>query len=112
MKVTCNSIGEFIENLCLEESIYRKTVYVSLKEQPLDLEREPVRFDVIIQATTIVETEDGGQYIIEAGESCGTDYRDATNELKGTKKRKQLFEKLCEVCEEQGLSIRPGIVSE
>jgi hypothetical protein len=47
---------------------------------------------------------------LEAGQECGTDYRDASQEYIGTGNANALRDKVQKLCEERGLKVKPGII--
>ena len=110
MRVTCKTVGEFIGNLKLENDVYRKIVYVTIEEEPLD--QDGIKFAVVIQATTIVRTEDGGEYLLVVTENCGKDLRDVSQDYGGSELAFDLQDKIKTACEELGLEVRTGVVSE
>ena len=110
MRVTCKTVGEFISNLKLESDIYRKIVYVTIDETSVD--QDNIKYSVVIQATTVVRTEDGGEYLLMVIENCGTDYRDASQDYGGSELAFDLQDKIKTSCEELGLEVRTGLVSE
>ena len=114
MRVTCNTLNDFITNLRMEPptSVLQQTVHVSVTERPLDIsdKHKAVKFSIMLQASAVITLEDGGQYLLEYGEDCGMDYRDSSNELLGTERTNGLRKKLVEFCDDYGLKIRPGIV--
>ena len=120
MRVICNSLDDFIENLEKEpsENIFRKTVYISRTVNPVDGNKlEAAKFSVNFQASAIVNLfEDDlaetqyGQYLLEFGEDCGFDYHDADPETKGSKHCEDLKKRLECCCFSRGLRIRPGIL--
>lgn len=115
MRVVCNSVDDFITNLKAQigTAIFEQTVWASVTRNPLGKEnqREAVRFSVVYQASVVVNTNDGGQYLLEVGEDCGIDYEDATQDRSGTKRAQELIEKVQGCCDKRGLKVRPGIVS-
>ena len=108
MRVTCKSVGEFIGNLKAEKDIYRNIVYITIDEEPVN----EVKFAVIIQATAIIRTEDGGEYLLVVSENCGVDYRDKSQDYAGSEVAFNLKDKLAMECGELGLEVRTGLVSE
>jgi hypothetical protein len=113
MRVVCNSLDEFLGNLMLEPSaaVLQQTVHASVTERPLDGDKKSaVKFQVVFHASAVIDLPDGGQYLLDFGEDCGTDYRDSSKELLGTGQATKLREKLAEFCGGYGLHIRPGII--
>lgn len=114
MRVQCSTVDDFITNLRAElpSAIVSKVVYVSQVERSLDSgdPRQATRFTVYVQASCVVDLEDGGQYLLEMAVNCGLDYRDATNEREGTSEAARVRQKLTECCDDLGLRIRPGVL--
>ncbi len=115
MRVTCRATHEFVENLIAAmqsgESVLRKTVHVDTTRQPLGgSKRESMAFDVVFQASAVLELPDGGEYILEAGEDCGRDLLDGEEELNGTERAAELRGLVRGCCEANGLSVRPGLI--
>lgn len=112
MRVECHTIADFLTNLKKDQAgIYRKIVYFSKTERPLDgSSRGAVRFGINLQASAVIDDGDGGQYHLEYGEDCGIDYRDASNDAAGSTRAAGIFTSLEKFCKVAGLDIRPGIV--
>jgi len=109
MRVVCDCIKDFIENLESEknEDVVQKTVRVNTTFN----ERGDVTVGVVIQASTIVNIGDEGQYLLEVGEDCGIDYNDATQEKKGSERALFLKKMIVNYCEGRGLIVKPGMIS-
>ena len=111
MRVTCKTVSEFIDNLKSEKgNIYRNIIYVMIEEEPLD--QNNIKFSITIQVTAVVRTEDGGEYLLVVAENCGKDLRDVSQDYGGNELAFDLQDKIKTACEELGLEVRTGIVSE
>ena len=113
MRVIVQNVAEFIGNLESEspDRVYGKTVYVSVTRTPLDgNKRDAAKWSVVFQASAVVDLPDGGQYILEVGEDCGTDYTDSTDEPAGTEQANELKERVRQYSRANGLTVRPGVV--
>jgi hypothetical protein len=114
MRIECQTCDEFMANLkdVPAADILLQTVYVSMTERPLDTsdKRQAVSFSITVHASAVVNLADGGQYMVDYGEDCGLDYRDASKELVGTQTAGRIREKLVSFCDDHGLRVRPGIV--
>lgn len=108
MRVTCNTIEELLENLELEQSVYQKTIRLSISRRPQN--KEHTSFRVILQASTVVECPDESEYILEAGVDCGVDYEDSESEQIGTEKSEELKQKLLNFVQNKGWVVRPGVI--
>jgi len=113
MRVNFNSVDDFILDLSREdrERVYQQAVRVQVSKNPIDgNKRDAVKFQVVFQASAVVATADGGEYIMEVGEDCGIDYRDASNELIGSERADDLRRMVSEFCDHHGLTLRPGMI--
>ena len=110
MQVECHSIVDFLANL-QDEKIHRKTVFVNRTEASLTDKsvRESSSVEVIIQASAIIQFEDGDSLIM-CGESCGIDRTTGDGGLEGTRRYKELLECLGVFCVDNGLVVKPGIL--
>lgn len=108
MRVVCQSVEEFTDNLRIEGKghVYRDTVYLSRFVRKIDEGRSTIN----IQVSAVVDVDASSQYLLQAGEDCGTDYLAADEELKGTIEFERIKAKLVECCNELCLNVRPGIV--
>ncbi|MDO8682502.1 MAG: hypothetical protein Q7N50_03355 [Armatimonadota bacterium] len=100
-------------NVVKPDDIYGRVIYVDVNRRCIDGQGQPkVRWSVVIQASAVVASEDGGQYLLQAGEDCGLDYEDASKEHTGTERAKSLREALEDRCVDLKLRLLPGVVSE
>lgn len=121
MIVNCSTMREFIEEIDTQikkhgtDCVYQKTIRLSVEEQPLqDNEKQPrnsvVRWEVALKVSAVMDLGDGGQYLLQAREICGIDYRDASNELNGSEeleKRKMMIKSFCN---HHSIRIGPGVI--
>lgn len=116
MRITTQTVDEFIECLQDVESIFDSTVRVSVGKVPHgDKEvRNCVKFLVSIQvsAVVIVSDESGAEYLIDAGEICGVDYVDSSNSLEGTVRANAMKDKIRQFASSKGWRTLPGVISE
>jgi hypothetical protein len=115
MRVTCNTIDEFIENLAAEApgSVFQNVIRTSRTRRALTQDKYNVKFEVTFQATAVIDVnmgDDVGQYLLEAGEICGIDYEDASQENGGTEKAYELRGKIVDFCRGKDLDVRPGVI--
>ena len=111
MRIQCEDVQGFIENLKKYDSsrIFEKTVWVDITKASLSEVVDQVTF----QATAIIQTEDGGEFVVKVGIDCGRDYADNSGVgLVGTEIAEKLCGELETFCEEHGLVVLPGIISE
>jgi len=114
MRVSCTSVDDFLANLEIEGKahVYREVVHVNICSRPLDgNKRDSAKFEVILQASAVIDTEDGGQFLLEVGENMGIDYNDASQEFAGSEAAGEANKRIYEVCNNLGLMVRPGIIS-
>jgi hypothetical protein len=74
------------------------------------MDSDLVRWQVNFQVSTVIDLNEDGQYLLEAGEDCGTDYEDADAESKGMDRAIWLKSRVSRCCEEMGLRLLPGII--
>ncbi len=113
MRVTCQTIDEFIQTLESEgnENIFRATIRVNSIRRPVDgTKHDCSAFDCLIQASAIVDMGEEGQYLLEAGEECGRDYVDASQEFEGSTIMKELRDKISMFCTFNKLRLLPGLI--
>ena len=124
MRTICKTVDDFLENLRIEltqfgnsssttkqHPIHRKAIYLTQIDVPIEEDKlNAVRFDVMIQIGAVVVTEEG-EYLLECIESQGIDYRDASNEKKGTEQSELTVARIEEFCKLNQLTIRPGSLS-
>jgi len=114
MRVSCNSLAEFLTNLCDDSLIVLfGVVYFSMDRRAMDEgnPRDSVRYEVSIQASAVIRSNDGeSEYLLECGEPCGMDWCDASNSREGSACANQLRKKLEVFCDDRGLKVRPGVV--
>jgi hypothetical protein len=114
MKVACETVDQFLDNLEYvgPSGLFESTVWVNINRRPLDgSRRDALKFDVTIQASAVIR-KDGDEYLLVVGEVCGRDYEDSTQEKTGSARATDLRSKIVEVCGSKGWSVRPGSVSE
>ncbi len=113
MRVSNTSIADFLECLKHVNQIYDDTVRVSIYRNPVDGpdKNKAVKFHVAIQASALVITDSENEYILEAGELCGIDYQDSSQEFKASEKAKELREAVVVACGSRW-KVLPGIISE
>lgn len=115
MRVDCLCVADFIQNLTLSgpDCVLDKSIYVNVNRRPFEGDKHSsVKFQVTIQASAVVAVGEDGQYLLSAGEDCGMDYEDSSQEKTGSEKALELRKALETFCSVLGITIRPGIVSE
>jgi len=107
MRVVCRTVDSFVENLHLGE-VVEKTVWVD------DTSREVAEHKILhsLQASAVMRLADGGELLLQYGEDVGWDFMDGEPELEGTEAANHRKGYLKQCCEDMGLVIRPGIVTE
>lgn len=110
MRVQCSNVHDFLFHLT-KGAVVGKTVYVERSVRPLDGDRRTaVRFEVVLQASAVMGFPEGGEYLLQTGESCGIDYRDASKESVGSERADELKEAVEHFCHGNGLVVMPGLV--
>jgi hypothetical protein len=111
MRITTKTIDEFLEALTHEDEIFCNTIRISSGRIAVDAaSREPVKFKVVIQASTIVKIGDQSEYLLEGGEFCGHDYEDASQDKAGTKAMQALKEKIQAFAATRNWKVLPGLI--
>jgi hypothetical protein len=110
MRITTDSIDRFLQ--CLDDArhIWCDTVRLNIGERPLDAQKDCVRFEIVVQASAIVRVSDEESYLLEGGEICGVDYRDATQETTGSVKAAELEERVRTAAAARGWKVLPGLI--
>lgn len=113
MRITVTSIDEFLECLDAETDIYQKTIRVCVGRRSLDVtSKVPIKFEVIFQACALVEVEEGGQYLLQMGLSCGKDFEDQGGERPGSAVALNYRNRMLEYAKKRGWRILPGVIEE
>jgi len=108
MKIVCQTVQEFIDNVRNNE-IFEATVWASISSNFMD--KDDVKALVYFQASAIIVYPEAGQALVELGVECGTDYNDVTNDHGGTKKAETLRQELKDYCDSNGLTMKPGTLN-
>ena len=110
MKVTTNRIDDFLANLKKDKAV-GGVVWYDRTENPLgaDSRRDAVVVKIDLVASAVCEFA-GGEYLLQYGEECGKDYKDASQEFEGSARAELLLGKLLAFCKENGLDARPGVI--
>lgn len=108
MRVVCRTIEAFIENLRVGQEVVEKTVWVDEFRERLS----DHKFRCNIQASAVMGLSGGGEFLLQYGEDVGFDFTDGEKEMEGTAVLGHRKGYLKERCEELGLVVRPGMVSE
>lgn len=111
MRITTSTVDEFVECLDNAVSIFENTIRVSITRRPQEGGRNAVKFDVVLQASALV-TSPEGEYILEAGEECGIDYNDATQEKQGSSVASKQKQMIVEYAKTKNWKVLPGIISD
>ncbi len=111
MRITCHSVADFL--VVLEgEKVYQKTIYVNKTKRPLNgnTPRDATSFEVVFQASAVIDYSDGGQALVECGEICGIDRESDGGEWDGSEAEASLRDSIQKFCKEQNLTMKPGIL--
>jgi len=107
MRVECQTVRAFVENLHMGEPV-EKAVWID------ESRREISEHKVLcsLQASAVVQMKVGGEFLLSYGEDLGFDFSDGKSRKEGSVKMKSRRDYLEECCNDMGLMVRPGIVSE
>lgn len=110
MRVTYHTIDAFLRDLENEspERVFQRAVRVQVSKSSVPPDN--VACDVTIQVSAVVSTEDGGEYLMDAGERCGRDFCDGDGEFAGSERADELRGEIERFCERTGLTVRPGFI--
>lgn len=117
MKVMCSTVADFLANLDIAlvkgDTILQKAVYVDVSDNPIDGTRwgknPAAKWRRDLQAMAVVQMQDGGEYLLECGVECGTDYR-CEGEYPATERAKIDRGFIEAYCIGKGLTVRPGTI--
>jgi hypothetical protein len=113
MRVSVNSIDEFIICLEAEKTVHNNTLRWAKFENPVNgTKLTAVKFEVSVHASAVIVQADGSEYILEANEFCGIDYKDASNQKAGTEVEQVLYNGLAGYSKSRGWRILPGVIYE
>ena len=109
MRVTCHSVEEFLE--CLQGAgVLEDTIRASTTRSPEGSEKVPIVFSVVLHLSTVVQSSDSAEYLLEAGMDCGFDYEDASQDSAGSVKAADLRIQVIEFANARGWKVLPGII--
>lgn len=107
MRVVCASMESFLANLEVSKlDLFQNRIFVEKASKEVN----EVKEEIILQASTVVRTQDGDEFLIQLGMSCGFDYNDASGEKGGTKvycDKHRVLKLWCDSC---GITLMPGFV--
>ena len=108
MRIVCRTIEAFVDNLRLGE-VFENSVW--LDETSREISEH--KFLCNLQASAVVRVKDGGEFLLLYGEDVGYDFTDGEPQQKeGSEAARHRKGLLAERCEDMGLVVRPGILSE
>jgi len=107
MRITCHTIEAFIDNLRMGE-VFEKSVWVD--ENTREISEHKVLCN--IQASAVVSAKGGGEFLVQYGEDVGFDFTDGEPQREGSEAVAHRKGYLKECCEDMGLVVRPGILTE
>lgn len=110
MKVVCDSVEDFLANLRAEDlpvndCLHRRSLFV----QSVKTKKTEASNEVGIVVSAIVSDE-YGQYLLHAEETCGLDYLDGDKETVGSDALNKLLKRLMSYCDVNKIALRPGII--
>ena len=109
MRITCNTIDDFIENI-RGEKLYLKQIFIERTSRPLNgtSKRDATSFEIYFSASAIIEYADGGQALLTAGVDCGIDRTTQDGDKAGTRMQDVIHAQLVEHCRNNDLKLKPG----
>ncbi len=108
MRVVCNDVSEFLSELETHTATGGEVYQECIRMSVLKNKSSEVVDDVVLQLSAVLIYQKGGEYILEAGVFCGKDYKDASQDLEGTRTAESFKECLADSCAGMSLKIRPG----
>lgn len=113
MRVVTQNTEEFLESLEDVKSVFDGIIRVSISKRPTTGNpKTAVVFEVVLQASTMAQSDTGDYYLLEFGEICGSDRNDVSQDKSGTQRAERLKEQIKEFSAKKGWRILPGILSE
>jgi len=112
MRVVCNSLEEFFEDLQTQtalsgpECVYQKTVRVSISTKRIE---QRAQQSVLLQVSAVVGC-DQGEYLLMLGMDCGVDYLDAEEDCQGSELAIQRRSHVRQQALSLGLVVGPGVI--
>ena len=96
-----------------EKLLFQDTIRINISKNELN----EAKLEVVIQVSALVrvlEEHDGvqeeSQYLLEAGQFCGIDYIDSSNDPQGTRIADELKSQICDYALERNWKVLPGII--
>lgn len=111
MIVQCQDIDEFLTCLKSEKEILQNVVRINVFRKSLGNSKEPVLFEVIIQASTVVFINEESQYLLQVGVYCGEDDDTEPQNTGGSDKANELKKKMQDYVESRDWKVLPGVIS-
>lgn len=112
MKVSCYTIEDFMVSLKTliadGGGVFENAVRVSISRRPLN--ESKTKLSVVLQASCVAQPVPEGEYLLEVGVECGTDYDDATKDKTGTETAYEAKKLIEETIKEDGLRVLPGLI--
>ena len=111
MKIQCQIIQDFLDNL-RDADVFQKRVYVNKSYQPLngDNPRNATSFEIFFQASAVLQFEEGGEALLECGQSCGINRLSQPGTYEGSTTYTKRCNELSVFCNEHDLKIMPGVL--
>jgi hypothetical protein len=111
--IKCGSIDDFIVNLRQYPTVYNKVVYADITRTGITGSgREMTSFEVFFQASAVVISQDGGEALLQFGQSCGIDRKAQPESIEGSDVAIELKRQLSEYLDHRGFVMLPGVISE
>ena len=112
MRVTTETLEEFLECLDNDPNVFQNAIRISVIKKPLDNKTrlDASRFEILLQASAVVLVDDVSQYLLETGIYCGKDYYDASEEKQGTEQAEKYKQQIRNYAERKALKVLPGMI--
>ena len=112
MRVTCETITEFLECLDADPNVFQNCIRISTIRKPLDGKTrfEADKFEVIFQASAVVFADETSQYLLEVGLSCGRDLETADGHKNGSQLALEYKATIKRYAEYKALKVLPGMI--
>jgi len=111
MRIQCDGHADFLENI-RGQRVFNKTIFVNRSRRSLtdDPPRTSHSVEIILQLSAVITYPDGAVALVESGESCGEDCFTVDGKIEGTPVCETRMKRLDRFCEQEDLTVKPGIL--
>jgi len=111
MIIKCNTVEAFLENI-KGSDLFQEIVFIDITSRGMgDNQRSSTSFEIIFQASTIIQYGEGDQALLQMGLLCGIDRHTGDGGLEGTEKAIMCRAQIEEYCAEHDKKVKPGILN-